>query len=599
MIQENIRNDLDNISLLVLLSGVMLIPLLPIGSYLGISTSLYQAVFLIHLLFLTGALIYSLRYIVREAGRSFFNMIFIGVPLLILFAFVESQTILPITAKDALIHHLYIPRLWVENGRIFETNWHEWSYYPELIQLAYAAIISFDLTQLTPFYHSIYLFILCGVTAIFVERGFDSRRYGIWAYLITLSTPMLIKLGGEPLVDIPLALFCGIAVSLLIEACQGRFAGQRLLGAGVAIGLALSTKYNGLLWAFVLMASFPVYCWRIRILPKSIFRMCLILGAIALITYSPWLIRNFVWKGNPIYPLLSGHLMDAQSSPNFVGANSLSPLIQRVLLYGETWIDILAMPFRMILTGADENPAKFDAVLSPIFIILFVGLGAISFRSWSGWVGFIVVSYFVLAIVATGARSRYLLPIWVPTLGLVFLGLHQLKKLFPKYGTRLKQSLLFLHALWVINYLVDLGRAKNLVDYITTDQTQESYLSTKLSEYDLIKKVNEQTVENQADRIYLLGTGNRFFYFINPVISSHYSQKYLLEGMSQVDSNKLLAEWFIKRGVRFLLVNRVRADTLLSSSLSDDQKVIWQQFITENMVERVKFGAYSLFYITP
>jgi hypothetical protein len=594
MAQENIRNHLDNLSFLVVMAGVLLIPLLPIGTFISVTGWAYQSIFIFHTIFLLAAAAYSLRYIVRESGRNLFNLISVGVPFLVLFAFIIFQTILPITAKDALIHHLYLPKVWLESGKLEEIGWHEWSYYPQLIQLAYTGLMSLDLLQLSSLYHATYLVILAGVTAIFIERGLDSRRYGIWAYLVTLSTPMFLRLSGEPLVDLPLALFCSTALALLIEACESRFAGQRLLGAGVLIGLALSTKLNGLLWGVIVLGSFPFYCWRLKVSPKSIIRMLLILFTLALATYSPWLVRNYSWKGNPVYPMFSGHIMDS-SSPSKVLTKSISPLAQRFILYDESLADVLAMPFRMILIGQDENPARFDGVLTPLFLLIFIGLAAASFRSWTGWIAFILVVYFLLAIGLTGARIRYLLPIWIPAIGLTFLGLTHLKKMFPRFGILAKRLALGIHAISALIYMFDFSESKGAYKFIAGAQQTEEYLAEHITEYALITRVNEKTTSDRAGRIYLLGTGNRFFYFKNPTIGSHRSEQYLLEAFLKSDTPQGLVEWFKARGVHFILVNRVKADLLLATALTEDQKAIWQRFIIEGLTEKFSQGDYSFF----
>ncbi len=596
MAQENIRNHLDNLSLLVVMAGILLIPLLPIGSFIGVGGWAYQSVFIVHVLFLIAAATYSLRYIVKESGKSLFNFILVGVPFLILFGFITSQTILPITSKDALIHHLYLPKIWLEAGKLVQVPWHEWSYYPQLIQLAYTGLMGLDLLPLASLYHATYLVILAGVTAIFIERGLDSRRYGVWAYLITLSTPMFLRLAGEPLVDLPLALFCGAALALLIEACESRFAGQRLLGAGVLIGLALSTKYNGLLWAVILLGSFPLYCWRLKVSPSSIVKMFLVLSILALATYSPWLIRNYSWKGNPVYPLFSNHLMDA-SSPATVLHKSVGPLAQRVVLYGESFTDLLAMPFRMILVGEDENPARFDGVLTPFFLLIFIGFIAASHRSWSGWIAFILVAYFLVAIGLTGARIRYLLPVWIPAVGLSFIGLAHLKKILPRFGVFAKRLLLLIHTIWAFSYMVSLNQSKNIFNFLSSTKSNEIYLSEQILEYEVITKVNEKTTSNRPGKIYLLATGNRFFYFKNPTVSSHRSEQYLLEAFLKANTAAALSEWFRSRGVYFILVNRIKADALLSTALNDSQKSIWQEFLTDHLSETMSQGDYSLFAI--
>ena len=43
----------------------------------------------------------------------------------------------PPVSRDALTHHLAVPRLWVENGGIYEIPHILFSYYPQLLDLLY------------------------------------------------------------------------------------------------------------------------------------------------------------------------------------------------------------------------------------------------------------------------------------------------------------------------------------------------------------------------------------------------------------------------------------------------------------------------------
>jgi hypothetical protein len=257
----------------VILSGIALIPLLPIGLWLGFDNVSYTTTFVLHICLNILAAGYSIRYFLKIVGRSGLQGFFYGGLLILFFSVCSVQSILPITAKDALIHHLYLPKVWLESGYILETPWHSWSYYPQLIQLGYAGLINLGIGHLAAFYHFSFLLPLAAVSAFFISSHFESKRLGIWAFLITLSMPMFIRLAGEPLVDIPLALYCSIALALLIESCESRFAGQRILGAGVALGLALSTKYNGFLAVAIILATLPLYCARMHIKSGAIIRM--------------------------------------------------------------------------------------------------------------------------------------------------------------------------------------------------------------------------------------------------------------------------------------------------------------------------------------
>lgn len=598
MENNHVKNELDTLSLWVILGGLLLLVLLPVGIYLGLDNWLFKGIFLVQLLVQVFGVYVSIRYFfgLTEGLSTAFGLY--RIILIPFFAVCAACTILPITARDALIHHLYIPKVWLQAGSIIEVPWHEWSYYPQLIQLGFTGLGSLGLMQLSSLYHFSFLLILGAVTAAFVKRRFEAKTLGVFAFLLTISMPAFIKLGTEPLVDIPLALYVAVAFALLIEACEVRFAGQRVLGAGVALGLACATKYNGLLAGGVLVSTFILYALQNRVSIGATFRIILLLGLTSLAVYSPWLIRNVALKGNPIYPLFAS-LFSANEQETVTNDSSgkMSPLEQRMYLYGEEPADILAMPFKMILAGQDENPVRFDGVLSPILLIFFIGLIPASRKPWSMWGFLFTVFYFVGALYLSSARIRYLTPLWLPLISITFMGFEHLRQIFPKRGLQLTSVLIWAHLIWSGYYSYNLLVKKDLCSYLRNSEVADSYLGRFLFEYELIKKVNTEVSRFQNPKIYLLGTGNRFFYYEVPVVGGHFSERDLLAGIKTSKTVEELINWARRQGFTHLLVHRDRATALLIAQMSQSEIELWQEFITKKLSPRISFRGYSLLEI--
>jgi len=598
MENNKVKNELDTLSLWVILGGVLLLSLLPVGIYLGFDNWFFKGMFLAQLIVQIFGVYVSVKYffgLTQGLSASFGLYRILLIPF---FAVCAVCTILPITARDALIHHLYVPKMWLQAGSIIEIPWHEWSYYPQLIQLGYAGLGSLGLRQLSSLYHYSFLLLLGAVVAAFVKRRFEAKTLGVFAFLVTISMPALIKLGTEPLVDIPLALYVAVAFALLVEACEVRFAGQRVLGAGVALGLAFATKYNGLLAGGVLIFTFILYALQSRVSIGATLRIVIFLGLTSVATYSPWLIRNATLKGNPIYPLFSSFFSPSViGTPTDEAAAKMSPLEQRMYLYGEEPTDIIAMPFKMILAGQDDDPAKFDGVLSPILLIFFIGLIPASRKPWGTWAFIFTVVYFVAALYFSSARIRYLTPLWLPFLAITFMGLEHLRQIFPRRGQQITTVLIWVHLIWSGYYSYNLIVKKDVCAYLRNSESPDSYLGRFLFEYDLIKKVNVEVAKNSNPKIYLLGTGNRFFYYSVPVVGGHFSERDLLVGIRQSKTVDDLANWAKAQGYTHLLVHRDRATALLISSMTQEQIKLWQEFITKKLSPRISFRGYSLLEI--
>ena len=71
--------------------------------------------------------------------------------LLILIEIILNLT--PPIARDALIHHLAIPKLWLLNGGFYEIKWADFSYYPMNVDLLYLIPLYFHNDFIANFIH--------------------------------------------------------------------------------------------------------------------------------------------------------------------------------------------------------------------------------------------------------------------------------------------------------------------------------------------------------------------------------------------------------------------------------------------------------------
>jgi len=137
-------------------------------------------------------------------------------------------------------------------------------------------------------------------------RLLESRR-GSWLALFVLgTTPVIGTVGGYAHTDLGWALFEFLAAYALL--CWGA-EGERgwLVLAGVFAGLGMGSKYLGLPALGALGVAVVVQSgllarrsWR-RVLGDG-----LLFGLVALLVAAPWYLKNWLWLGNPVYPLWFG-----------------------------------------------------------------------------------------------------------------------------------------------------------------------------------------------------------------------------------------------------------------------------------------------------
>ena len=152
---------------LPVVAGILLLLLLPIGETLGPLSALYKLVMFVHLGVLLAAIAVMLYFVAQLGSMLGANRHWFIVPSLIFVGLILLEASHPISARDALTHHLAVPKWWLEQNQVAPIAWHEWSYYPMLIQLAYAGLLSCHLEALTPYYHLLYLLLFAGDVAFF------------------------------------------------------------------------------------------------------------------------------------------------------------------------------------------------------------------------------------------------------------------------------------------------------------------------------------------------------------------------------------------------------------------------------------------------
>ncbi|MCB0354739.1 MAG: hypothetical protein KDD64_14480, partial [Bdellovibrionales bacterium] len=242
-------NQFKLLCALPLFSGLLLSVMFLVGYFNGFTDPAFTGLFYVHVVALAFAVAISFLSFIQLSLQSRWH---VPIALFSLFFFVAVSVALgalPAVSRDALIHHLAVPKLWLQSGAVTEISWHEWSYYPMLLQIGFVGFLQNGLVGCTPLYHASYLWICAGILSLFVFERHKDSRLAIVAHLVLLSLPICFRLSTESLVDLGLVLYCGIATVLALEWADGKRPLAGCIGVGLALGFACATKYNGMLFA--------------------------------------------------------------------------------------------------------------------------------------------------------------------------------------------------------------------------------------------------------------------------------------------------------------------------------------------------------------
>lgn len=437
--------------------------------------------------------------------------------------------------RDGLIHHLQIPKLYLQHGGVYEIPELVFSYYPMNLDLLYMGALWLGSDILPKYIHMAFAL----ATALLLFFHLQKRLPSIYAWLgavFFLSIPVIVKLSVTVYVDLGLVFFSTAALLLLFRWLATRQL-RHLLLAGFCCGLGIGTKYNGLLVLFILTVLVPILFIRSQEKQKgtTLFavKAAVFFCFAALLAASPLLIRNAVWTGNPIYPLYNGFFNRAVEHPAETGAEEAQPksggvrgvFATRHVMYGENIWQLLLLPVRIFFHEAqDDDPRYFDGRLNPFLLLLpLTALLLLPLKKSDRQVQLeqaamaaFCLLYFLYAFNIEVLRIRYLVPI-VPFL--VILSMHGLHRLEVLAGTgRLAAAVWLLPVILILTwnglYIRQQFAKVDPFSYISGRLSRDEYLAKQIPEYPLLQHIKSKLPESA--KILCIFMGWRGYYIDRP-----------------------------------------------------------------------------------
>nr|NJM03067.1 phospholipid carrier-dependent glycosyltransferase [Desulfobacula sp.] len=345
----------------------------------------------------------------------------------------------PPVNRDALTHHLFIPKLYLRHGGVYEIPHLIVSYYPMNLDLLYLIPLYFKNDIIPTFIHFSFALITAAMIYQYVARRIN-RTYALFGALLFLSLPVIVRLSSTAYVDLGLICFLFASLLYLFDWVESGFKLKYLILSGVWCGLAVGTKYNGLIGLF-LLSLFIVFVYaryhtgQNRYAVKAI-GYCAAFVVTAMIVFSPWMVRNIAWTGNPVYPLYNQFFNSTESNletkPDVQMEEQIpiSHIRIRREIYGESWLQIALIPLRVFFQGQDDNPQYFDGKVNPFLLLLplfafwRIRYGTRQEKTEKLLLLFFSVLFLLYSCAHTATRIRYFSAILPPLVILSMYGLY-------------------------------------------------------------------------------------------------------------------------------------------------------------------------------
>ena len=215
--------------------------------------------------------------------------------LLVLIVSICILAWVPPVSRDALVHHLAVPKMWIKHGGIYEIPDLVFSYYPMNLDLLYTIPLYFGNDILPNYLHFAFALATSWLIFSYLKKRLE-KTYALLGVLLFLSTPVIVKLSISAYVDLGLVFFSMAALVWILKWCKESIGTRYLVMAGLFCGLALGTKYNGLMVFFLMTPLIVSISFRKipddRTAPYRSLLYIMIFIVVAGLVYAPWGIKT-------------------------------------------------------------------------------------------------------------------------------------------------------------------------------------------------------------------------------------------------------------------------------------------------------------------
>ncbi len=323
---------------------------------------------------------------------------------------------------DAHVYHLALPRAYLAAGGFVRFPNLVFANAPHAMALLYAIPLSFGGEQVAKLLHG-----ACGIGFLVLTAGLGrrlvGRTAGVLAALLTFATPLVIEHWSTSYTELAMGFAFMAAVWCtwygLFENERGAF---RV--AALTLGLYAGIKYTALSGVVGLGVAVAAVLMRRRAPAREWWRTLLPFAVGLAVGAGPWLIKNAIHVGNPVYPMATGLF---GLGPRFPSEVARTAEVVALHGMGRAPLDMLLLPWRITVFG-DHGSPTFDGAILPVWLMV-APLLLVRRRGTRGipFLGALALGYFI-AWIPVVHITRYLIPIF-PAFSI--LAVDALWRLFP------------------------------------------------------------------------------------------------------------------------------------------------------------------------
>jgi hypothetical protein len=309
---------------------------------------------------------------------------------------------------DVLEYHLQAPREYYDRGRVEFLPHNVYAAFPQQMEMLYLLLMYLAGGPLAGAIPAQLLHAALGVLAVVALAAWTPRGVARWLVVaVAGSTPWLAYLGGLAYVELGVVFFASVAGGALAGGpglASGVRMGRAWFAAGLVAGLAGGCKYTALVFVPVSLGGAALVTGRVRTL--GMFA----LGAV--VAFSPWLVRNAAFTGDPVYPFgyrwFGGAAWSTEQDEQWTRGHALSPesaaWAGRARLTWDAWLaSPMFGPAVFVLAAAGGLAARSRGAALLSLWTVFMGIGWAALTQMPG--RFIVPAIAPLALLGGQAAA--------------------------------------------------------------------------------------------------------------------------------------------------------------------------------------------------
>ncbi|MBN1383895.1 MAG: glycosyltransferase family 39 protein [Elusimicrobia bacterium] len=416
---------------------------------------------------------------------------------------------------DSLVYHLAVPNYYKLHNEILNMPYVFYSNLPLVHGMLFTAGIMIKNEFVAKLINYSAGVLTCAVLFSIAIRYFN-YKIGLWACLVYYTIMHVMTSSWSCGTEMMLTFFGILSLYSIMNYTSEEK--RWLIVSAIFAGLSMSVKYTGL---FVAVGVLVTYIFLEKNLSLKTIKNIFIWGLISSVIVMPWLVKNYIYKNNPVYPFMSD-IFPKEPYSDYEKFKEFTIETRQFEKLGiGNW---LKHPW-LVTMGKVPNSEHFTPLflfLLPLIIILGKPSNALKY----------VIIYFLLVWITWSFSStmiRFMMPAF-PAAGLIIA--YYLKTGLYK---SLKQILLWVvlftcfFSIYMSGWIYYIQGGWNVV---TGRQSKEDFLATTHSSYPYgyyagVEFINKNLPKDS--KILFIGDGRSFYIERVPVVSSAQDMTPLVE----------------------------------------------------------------------